>query len=314
MQQLAVFSTSDAGGIDELTLSGLIRAADVTSIGGVRLNDDAITCLTDGVAGGLAYEVAIHQDVDQNSENSTDALLSVLRPLADTAGIDVNIIPADGRRKRLLIADMDSTIITSESLDDMAVMAGLDDKVLPVTRRAMNGELDFTAALDERIALFAGQPASLMSDALAESSLTAGAQTLVRTMKANGARCYLISGGFTAITGPISAACGFDGHHANVLDVADNRLTGTVARPILDGDAKLQFMNRYCAELGLDHSEVAAVGDGSNDLAMLSHAGLGVAFHGKPTLRQTIGIQLNQTDLTGLLYLQGYRQQDFVTG
>ena len=314
MQQLAVFSTSAAGGVDEETLTELIRAADITGSDDTKLGNKTITCL----ANGIAYETAIHIDTNGDTAGNTvgdaDTLLSALRPMADAAGIDVNIVPAGGRRKKLLIADMDSTIITSESLDDMAVMAGLEDKVLPVTRRAMNGELDFTAALDERIALFAGQPASLMTDALADANMTAGAQTLVRTMQANGAHCYLISGGFTAITGPIAAACGFDGHHANILDVEDGKLTGTVARPILDGDAKLHFMKHYCAELDIGREQVAAVGDGSNDLAMLSHASFGVAFHGKPSLRQTISMQLNHTDLTGLLYLQGDRQQDFVSG
>ena len=213
MQQLAVFSTSAAGGVDEETLTELIRAADITGSDDTQLGTDTITCL----ANGIAYETAIQIDTNGDAADDADTLLSALRPMADAAGIDVNIVPAGGRRKKLLIADMDSTIITSESLDDMAVMAGLEDKVLPVTRRAMNGELDFTAALDERIALFAGQPASLMTDALADANMTAGAQTLVRTMQANGAHCYLISGGFTAITGPIAAACGFEGHHANKI-------------------------------------------------------------------------------------------------
>ena len=216
------------------------------------------------------------------------------------------------RRKRLLIADMDSTIITSESLDDMAEIAGLSSAILPITARAMRGELDFEAALDERVALLRGLPTSLIEQALDEARLTAGARQLVQTMRANGAKCYLVSGGFTAITGPIAVACGFHGDHANVLETKDGLLTGTVAKPVLDRDSKLQFLDRYCASLGIGREAAACIGDGANDLAMLQAAGLGVAFNGKPLLREAVTLQLDHTDLTGLLYLQGYRQSDFV--
>ena len=297
MQQLAVFSTSADHGTTEQALRTLVS---MPGCGGDP--DISITCLAEN----RAYEIIM--------DGTADQLLAALRPLADNAGIDVNIVPATNRRKALLLADMDSTIITSESLDDMAMMAGLADKVLPVTRRAMNGELDFTEALDARIALFAGQPESLLQDAFNDAVLASGAITLVRTMRANGARAYLVSGGFTAITGPVAAACGFDGHHANRLELADGMLAGTVARPILDGDAKAHYLRQYCSKMGIDAGSVAAIGDGTNDLAMLTLAGCGVAFHGKPALRQAISLQLNHTDLTGLLYLQGYRATDFVTG
>ena len=295
MQQLAVFSTSADHGITEQALRTLVSTA------GCGGNPNiSITCLAEN----RAYEMAM--------DGTAYRLLAALRPLADTAGIDVNIVPATNRRRALLLADMDSTIITSESLDDMAMMAGLADKVLPVTLRAMNGELDFTEALDARIALFAGQPESLLQDAFNDAVLTSGAITLVRTMRANGACAFLVSGGFTAITGPIAAACGFDGHHANRLEIVDGMLAGTVARPILDGDAKAHYLRHYCSEMGIDAGSVAAIGDGTNDLAMLTLAGCGVAFHGKPALRQAVSLQLNHTDLTGLLYLQGYHAADFV--
>jgi len=237
--------------------------------------------------------------------------LASLRQRASEQSTDINILPAEGRRKKLLIADMDSTIITSESLDDMARIAGLAEAIIPITKRAMRGELDFEAALDERVALLRGQPESLIDRALAEAELTGGAENLVRTMRAHGASCYLVSGGFTATTGPVAAMCGFHGHHANVLESEDGLLTGTVAKPVLDRDSKLVFLDHYCAEPGIARTDAVCVGDGANDLAMLQAAGLGVALNGKPLLRETVAVQLNHTDLNGLLYLQGYGEADF---
>ncbi len=243
--------------------------------------------------------------------SANDPDLSAIRDQASRHGTDVNILPAAGRRKKLLIADMDSTIITSESLDDMARIAGLAEAILPITERAMRGELDFEAALDERVALLRGQPESLIDRALAEARLTGGAENMVRTMRAHGAFCYLVSGGFTAITGPVAAMCGFHDHHANVLEAEDGLLTGTVTKPVLDRESKLAFLDDYCAKLGIGRGDAACIGDGANDLAMLQAAGLGVALRGKPLLREAVAVQLNHTDLTGLLYLQGYGEGDF---
>ena len=234
-----------------------------------------------------------------------------LRQQVDKSGSDINILPAAGRRKKLLIADMDSTIITSESLDAMARIAGLAEAIIPITERAMRGELDFEAALDERVALLRGQPESLIEQALAEAELTGGAELVVRTMRAHGASCYLVSGGFTAITGPVAAMCGFHDHHANLLGAKDGHLTGTIAKPVLDRDSKLAFLDHYCAVLGIARDDAVCIGDGANDLAMLQAAGLGVALKGKPLLRETVAVQLNHTDLTGLLYLQGYSEAEF---
>ena len=239
------------------------------------------------------------------------AALTRLRNHVGESGTDINILPATGRRKRLLLADMDSTIITSESLDDMARIAGLAEAIIPITERAMRGELNFEAALDERVALLRGQPESLIDRALAEAELTGGAELVVRTMRAHGASCYLVSGGFTAITGPVAAICGFHDHHANVLEADVGHLTGTVAKPVLDRESKLAFLDRYCAEHGITRDEAACIGDGANDLAMLQAAGLGVALKGKPVLREAVVVQLNHTDLTGLLYLQGYGEAEF---
>jgi phosphoserine phosphatase len=236
-----------------------------------------------------------------------------LRHEADKTAIDVNVVPVENRRKTILMADMDSTIITSESLDELAVAAGVGEQVIGITRRAMAGEIDFEAALDERVALLAGKPKSLIDKMVADSRLTAGARTLVQTMRANGAFCYLVSGGFDALTGPIAATCGFHNNHANHLDHDDKTITGTVQRPVLDSHAKVTYLQRYCAVHGVDMAATACIGDGANDLDMLGTAGFGVAFAGKPILREKVALQLNHSDLTGLLFLQGYRQDQFVT-
>ena len=226
--------------------------------------------------------------------------------------LDVNIIPAKDRRKKLLIADMDSTIITSESLDDMAEMAGLASEIQPITARAMRGELDFEAALDARVALLRGLPDKPDQQGAGRSTPDRRrTHSLSRRCGQTGRDAIWCPGGFTAITGPIAAACGFHGDHANILHTEDGLLTGTVAKPVLDRDSKLQFLDGYCAELGIGRKEAACIGDGANDMAMLQAAGFGVAFNGKPLLRETVALQLNHTDLTGLLYLQGYRQSEF---
>ena len=292
MHYLAVFSSSSR---DDASIEEVIEL-----LGGKPSEPGTATTLHEG----QAFELKVGAKVRDE--------LSAIRARAGDHQLDVNIVASTNRRKRLLIADMDSTIITSESLDDMAEIAGLSSAILPVTARAMRGELDFEAALDERVALLRGLPTSLIEQALEEARLTAGACQLVQTMRANGAKCYLVSGGFTAITGPIAVACGFHGDHANILETKDGLLTGTVAKPVLDRDSKLQFLDRYCASLGIGREAAACIGDGANDLAMLQAAGLGVAFNGKPLLREAVTLQLDHTDLTGLLYLQGYRQSDFV--
>lgn len=292
MHYLAVFSSSSR---DDASIEEVIEL-----LGGKPSEPGTATTLHEG----QAFELKVGAEVRDE--------LSAIRARAGDNQLDVNIVASTNRRKRLLIADMDSTIITSESLDDMAEIAGLSSAILPITARAMRGELDFEAALDERVALLRGLPVSLFKQALDEAHLTAGARQLVQTMRANGAKCYLVSGGFTAITGPIAVACGFHGDHANVLETKDGLLTGTVAKPVLDRDSKLQFLDRFCASLGIGREAAACIGDGANDLAMLQAAGLGVAFNGKPLLREAVTLQLDHTDLTGLLYLQGYRQSDFV--
>ena len=178
----------------------------------------------------------------------------------------------------------------------------------------MAGELDFETALDERVAMLAGKPKELIDQIIADSKLTDGARLLVQTMSAHGAFCYLVSGGFDVLTGPIAAECGFHGHHANHLDHDATIITGTVRKGRFGPPAKVTYLKHYCQLHNVDLAATASIGDGANDLGMLEQAGFGVAFHGKPILRETVALQLNHTDLTGLLYLQGYKQDEFVGG
>lgn len=228
-------------------------------------------------------------------------------------GIDLAVQPAQGRRKRLLIADMDSTMIGQECIDELADLAGFGAQVAAVTARAMNGELAFEPALRARVALFAGADAGLIDRTWAERiRFTPGGATLVATMKAHGATAALVSGGFTAFTGRVAAALGFDEHRANTLHVQDGRLTGTVAEPILGREAKVEALRQIAARLGSDPAQAMAVGDGANDLGMLHLAGAGVALHAKPSVQAQVELRVNHGDLTALLYLQGYAVDDFV--
>lgn len=228
-------------------------------------------------------------------------------------GIDLAVQPTQGRRKRLLIADMDSTMIGQECIDELADLAGFGAQVAAVTARAMNGELAFEPALRARVALFAGADAGLIDRTWAERiRFTPGGATLVATMKAHGATAALVSGGFTAFTGRVAAALGFDEHRANTLHVQDGRLAGTVAEPILGREAKVEALRQIAARLGIDPAQAMAVGDGANDLGMLHLAGAGVALHAKPSVQAQVELRVNHGDLTALLYLQGYAVDDFV--
>jgi phosphoserine phosphatase len=232
--------------------------------------------------------------------------------------IDVNVVADDHawRRKKLLVADMESTIIEQEMLDELAECIGQRARVAAITERAMRGELDFAAALRERVALLAGLDARVLEDVLGRIRPMAGAGTLVRTMRNAGAYCALVSGGFTVFTERVAGRLGFHEHQANTLEIRDGKLTGRVVEPILGREAKLAALERLRARLGLLPQDTVAVGDGANDLAMLSAAGLGVAFRAKPVVRQQAlalpgGAVIKQGDLTALLYLQGYSRDEF---
>jgi phosphoserine phosphatase len=227
-------------------------------------------------------------------------------------GVDLAVHSGAGRRKKVLLADMDSTMIRQECIDELADEAGVGDHVKDITARAMNGELDFEEALTERVALLNGLDASVIDRVLATRITDMpGGRTLVSTMKAHGARACLVSGGFTAFTGSVAARLGFDENRANTLLVEDGKLTGDVARPILGRAAKVQALADLTDRLGIGAAEVLAVGDGANDLGMLHAAGMGVALHAKPAVAAECDLRINHGDLTALLFLQGYARTEF---
>ena len=229
-----------------------------------------------------------------------------------TLGVDLIVQPEEGRRKMMLLADMDSTMIQQECIDELAAEAGVGDRVAAITAAAMNGELDFDGALRERVGLLKGLPESVIDEVLDKRiTLMPGGQELVATMKANGAYAALVSGGFTAFTEAIAEKLGFDENRANTLISKDGLLTGDVGMPILGKQAKVDALEEITARLGISESDVLAVGDGANDLGMLKRAGTGVALHAKPSVAAQCDVRVNFGDLTALLYLQGYARDAF---
>lgn len=235
------------------------------------------------------------------------------RAAFDQMGVDVNVVPEAGRQKRLLIADMDSTMIQQECVDELAEVVGVGARVKAITARAMNGELDFADAMGERVALLAGLPETALAEVFeTRITFTPGGATLLATMKAHGARAALVSGGFTYFTGRVAETLGFDEHRANVLEVVEGALTGRVVPPILGAASKVEALEQLTAELGIDETEAVCVGDGANDLGMLTRAGFGVALHAKPAVAVQCKLRVDHGDLTSLLYLQGYSIDQFV--
>jgi len=252
----------------------------------------------------------------QVSDVSEQALNDVIARFAEKVPVDFNLVAQAWRQKKLLIADMDSTIITSECIDEIADFAGVKDKISGITERAMRGELEFESALRERVLLLKGLETSILATVFEERiELTSGAKTLVATMRANGAYTALISGGFTFFTERVARDVGFDFQQANHLIEEDGRLAGTVREPILGRDAKrsaLQDLRKGGGKDGeLNALETMAVGDGANDLAMIEEAGLGVAFRAKPLVAEAASASIQYGDLTALLYLQGYTEEAF---
>ncbi|GJD48689.1 hypothetical protein OPKNFCMD_1412 [Methylobacterium crusticola] len=259
--------------------------------------------------GEVAAEVLV-----PGAPESAPALAERLRAALGGEPIDVAVQPAGPhRRKRLLVADMDSTMIGQECIDELADQVGLKPQVAAITERAMRGEVAFEPALRERVALLKGLALAAVDAVIAARiTLMPGARTLVGTMKAHGAYTSLVSGGFTLFTGPVAALIGFDEHQANRLVVADGALAGTVEEPIVGRDAKRAALVAHRTRLGLEAAETLAVGDGANDLAMLEAAGLGVAYRAKPAVAAAAHARIEHGDLTGLLYLQGFAASEFV--
>jgi phosphoserine phosphatase len=259
------------------------------------------------LADGIACDIALHDDEDVTTAESR------LRKLIADAPVDVVVQQAETRRKQFLIADMDSTMIGQECIDELADVVGLKDKVATITARAMNGEIAFEPALRERVALLKGLPITVVDDVIAKRiTLTSGGRELIATMKSKGYYAALVSGGFTVFTSRIAATLGFDENRANVLIEKDGILTGEVAEPILGKQAKVDALEEISARLGISPDDVVAVGDGANDLGMLGIAGSGVALHAKPTVAAQAKMRIDHGDLTALLYIQGYRKSDFV--
>lgn len=240
-------------------------------------------------------------------------LEAVLREALGGAPVDIIVQPAATRRKRLFLADMDSTMIGQECIDELAAYVGLKEKVSDITERAMRGELEFEPALRERVGLLKGIALGVVDEIIARNiTLTPGGSALVRTMRAHGGYTALVSGGFTVFTGPISATIGFDEHRSNTLLSEGALLSGLVAEPILGKQAKLDALIELRARFGLPNEATLAVGDGANDLAMLGEAGLGVAYRAKPAVAAAADARLDHADLTALLYAQGYRGDEIV--
>jgi phosphoserine phosphatase len=264
------------------------------------------------LAEGDAWELSFAASKPINSK----VLCRKISAAIGTAPVDVNIIPGDRatRRKKLLIADMDSTIINQECIDEIAAHVGIGDQVSRLTTRAMNGELDFNEALIERVALLAGMGETELQTIFDERiTLMPGARALVQTMRRDQAFCALVSGGFAFFTSRIAARVGFNVTQANALEFTNGKLSGNVIKPILGRQAKLDALNDYMAALALTPAATMAVGDGANDLAMIKAAGLGVAYRAKPIVASQASATITHSDLTALLHLQGYSRGEFVT-
>lgn len=260
------------------------------------------------LADGVACDIVL--------ADGSDGQVAEANLLAVIAGnpIDLVIQEQETRRKKMLIADMDSTMIGQECIDELAAEVGLKEKVAAITARAMNGEIAFEPALRERVTLLKGLPISVVDEVIAKRiTLTPGGPELIATMKAKGYYTALVSGGFTVFTSRIAATLGFDENRANILLEESGLLSGHVAEPILGKQAKVDALNDIAARLGISPQDAIAVGDGANDLGMLHLAGSGVALHAKPTVAAEADMQINHGDLTALLYIQGYRKTDFVT-
>lgn len=291
-----------------LTLVAPPGALDAALVAHVRVALDAL-----GAVPGAPDWLAEREAADIPFAGTADQAVAAARAALAAAPVDAVASPAAGRRKRLLVADMDSTIVTTETLDEIAAFAGLKERIAEITRRSMNGELDFRQALVARVGMLEGLPVGALEATWAETRMMPGAAELVATMRAHGAVCCLASGGFTFFTGRVAETLGFHHHVSNTLLITEGRLTGQVAEPIFDRHAKLATLTRLAAENALPLEATLAVGDGANDLDMIKAAGLGVAFRAKPVVAAAARARVDHGDLTALLFAQGYRRAEFVT-
>lgn len=263
----------------------------------------------------LRIEV-LHPDraVDILVNQSTPELTALLRRnLAAAGAVDIFVQPHDEfRKKKLLVADMDATMIRQETLDELAAHFNLKDKVAAITEKAMQGEIDFHEALRQRVRMLKGLPEAALFETLRKIEYSTGALSLVRTMNRQGAKCVLVSGGFDSFTGPVASTLGFYKNFGNRLGIEDGKLTGEVIPPIVDKLAKERLVTEQAKFIGCDLRHVVAVGDGANDIPMLKKAGAGVGYFGKPAVVEATPHQIRHTDLTAILYMQGYRQEEIV--
>jgi len=258
---------------------------------------------------GIAYDLPFAHPLVTDTRLFADSLRMAIKP----APVDVVVQPIAHRKKRLFVADMDSTIIQQECVDELADFVGLRAHVAAITKRAMRGEIEFAPALRERVALLKGLPASVIDEVLkTRINLAPGARTLVQTMRKHGAYTCLVSGGFTLFTTKIAAQVGFDENRANRLQFEAGKLTGKIDEPILGREAKLAALQELTAKLKLDPTGTLTAGDGANDIDMIRAAGLGVAFHASPAVATAAAARIDHGDLTALLYLQGYKREEFV--
>jgi phosphoserine phosphatase len=290
----------------------LISNSAVTAVDSALLTELAETLPHAGAArwlnSGIAADIPFAR-----ADAPLTAITARLRGIVGDRPVDVAVLPEAYRRKKLLLADMDSTMIEQECIDELAAFVGLKDKVSAITARAMRGEIAFEPALRERVALLRGLPVTIVDEIIARHiTLMPGGRTLVATMKAHGAYTALVSGGFTFFTSPIGRMIGFDEDRSNIRELEDGKLAGLVRDPILGKEAKQERLIALREERGLRPEETLAVGDGANDLAMLGEAGLGVALHAKPAVAAAADVRIDHGDLTALLYLQGYRVSEFV--